>query len=45
MQKPDTCSPHMDFDVSLIFDFKSAFFWAIAFGNPSINDGMALIWN
>ena len=45
MQKPDTYSPHMDFVISLIFYFKTAFFWAITFGNPSINDGMALIWN
>ena len=32
---------------SIIFYFTTAFFWAtsITFGNPSINDGMAAIWN
>ena len=45
MQKNDTYSPHMDFVISLIFYFTTAFFWAITFGNPSINDGMAAIWN
>ena len=45
MQKNDTYSPHMDFVISLIFYFTTAFFWAITFENPSINDGMAAIWN
>ena len=45
MQKNDTYSPHMDFVINLIFYFTTAFFWAITFGNPSINDWMALIWN
>ena len=45
MQKNDTYSPHMNFVISLIFYFTTAFVWAITFGNPSINDWMALIWN
>ena len=44
-KKSDTYSPHMDFVISLIFYFTTAFFWAITFENPSINDGMAAIWN
>ena len=35
----------MDFVISLIFYFTTAFFWAITFENPSINDEMAAIWN
>ena len=41
--KNDTYSPYMDFVISLIFYFTTASFWAITFGNPSINDEMALI--
>ena len=44
-KKNDTYSPHMDFVINLIFYFTTAFFWAITFENPSINDWMALIWN
>ena len=33
----------MDFVISIIFYFTTAFFRAITFGNPSINNGMVLI--
>ena len=45
MHKNDTYSPHMDFVINLIFYFTTAFFWAITFGNPSINEETEAIWN
>ena len=45
LQKIDTYSPYMNFVICIIFYFTTAFFWAITFGNPSINDGMVLICN
>ena len=45
MQKNDTYSPFIFFFICNIFYTTTAFFWAITFENPSINDEMAAIWN
>ena len=45
LKKNDTYSPFIFFFICNIFYTTTAFFWAITFENPSINDEMAAIWN